>query len=58
MTHYSFHDEVFSMLCFCLLVYVHFFYFEGGRLQEPRAMGDGERNETGVHDAKLSIKSK
>jgi hypothetical protein len=53
LTYYSYHDEMFSMLCFCLFVYV-FYYFGGRRLQEPRAVGDGERSGTGMHGVKLT----
>lgn len=48
VTHYSFYDEMFSMLCLLFN-----FLCQGGCKDRDHIGGDEERSGTGVHDVKL-----
>ena len=49
VTYYSFRDEMFSVLCFCLYI-----FFIWGEVARGRYAGAGRLNGPGVHDSKLT----
>ena len=54
MTYYSFHDKIFSMLCFCFLFFFFFVhvYFTWGLFARVKGSYEGMRG-TGMHGVKL-----
>jgi hypothetical protein len=55
VTHYSVYNEMFSMLCFLLLLFVFYFGGEVARVTgRYEGTGGGGMVRTGVHDVKLT----
>ena len=55
VAHYSFHQELFSTLCFvCDFVVFVFCFFRGGCKDRGHMVGDREMSATGVHEVKLT----